>query len=357
MRRLRIKSLSTILLTLLAAQPGLRAETKSEAPDFKEVYDVIRAHLGGMSEEELNRKAVRGLVSALGPMVSFVSNGDKGNAASEGPALGQTNVFDGDIAYLRVRRVDGGLAKAVADACEKLHTTNQMRGVVLDLRYAGGADYAAAAATAELFVKKSRPLLDWGEGPVRSKEKTDAIAGPIAVLVNGQTAGGAEALAGVLRQAGAALILGSKTAGQAMIAQEFPLRNGDRLRIGTTPVKLGDGSAISGQGLAPDITVEVSVEDDRAYYMDAFRDLPRANLAANTVLSLTNGASASPRPTRRPRFNEAELIRERKVGASLDSDAEIGKDVELESPSVRDPVLSRALDVLKGLAVVRHSRS
>ena len=357
MRRLRIKSLSTILLALLAAQPGLRAETKSEAPDFKEVYDIIRAHLGGMTEEELNRKAVRGLVSALGPMVSFVSSGEAGNPASEGPALGQTNVFDGDIAYLRVRRVDGGLAKALAGAWENLRTTNQMRGVVLDLRYAGGDDYAAAAATADLFVKKSRPLLDWGDGPARSKDKTDAINGPIAVLVNHQTAGAAEALAGVLRQAGAALVLGSKTAGQAMIAQEFPLRNGDRLRIGTTPVKLGDGSPISGQGLAPDISVEVSADDDRAYYVDAFREMPRANLAANTVLSLTNAPGETSRTARRPRFNEAALVRERKEGAIPETDLALGRDAELESPSVRDPVLARALDVLKGLAVVRRSRS
>jgi hypothetical protein len=346
-----------MILTLLAAQPGLRAETKGDAPDFKEVYDVIRAHLGGMSEDEVNRKAVRGLVTAFGPMVSFVGNGEPASAPTTGQVLGQTNVFDGDIAYLRVRRVDEALAKAVAAACEKLRSTNQMRGVVLDLRYAGGDDYAAAAATADLFVKKTQPLLDWGNGPVRSKQKSDAISGPVAVLVNRQTTGAAEALAGVLRQTGAALILGNKTAGQAMVAQEFSLHNGDRLRIGTTPVKLGDGSSISGQGLAPDISIEISAEDDRAYYADAFRELPRVNLAANTTLSLTNPASETGRAARRPRFNEAELVRERKDAANADPSVAAGRELELESPMVHDPVLARALDVLKGLAVVRRARS
>src|SRR5207237_443705 len=133
--------------------------------------------------------------------------------------------------------------------------------------------------------------LDWGNGPVRSKEKTDAIGAPVAVLVNRDTAAGAEALAGALRQAGAALILGTRTAGQAMITQEFTLKNGDRLRIGTTPVKLGDGSPLSAKGIAPDISVEVTRDDERAYYADAFRVIPRGNLLSSQTLSLANPPS------------------------------------------------------------------
>jgi len=350
-----MKSLSVIVLAVLALQPVLRAETRGEAPDPKEVYDLIRTHLGGMSEDELNRKAVRGLVSALKPVVSLASETSSGRAASDGPPVTQTNVFDKDIGYLRVQRVDEGLAKAVEGACEKLQSTNQLRGVVVDLRYAGGDDYAAVAATAELFVKKSRPLLDWGSGEVRSKEKAEVIAGPVAVLVNRQTSGAAEALAGVLRQAAAALVLGHKTAGQAMIAQEFPLKNGDRLRIRINPVKLGDGSALPAEGLAPDISVEVSADEEQAYFADAYQQIPRVALSANTQLSLTN--SVASRNGRRPRLNEAELVRERREGTNPEADLTAGRPAEPEGPGVRDPVLARALDVLKGLAVVRRAHS
>ena len=145
-----------------------------------------------------------------------------------------------------------------ARRASKLGATNKLDGVILDLRYAAGDDYASAAATAELFVKKEQPLLNWGNGMVRSKDKSDAISLPVAVLVNRQTAGAAEALAAVLRETGAGLILGSRTAGQAMIAQEFPLKNGERLRIATAPIQLGDGSTLSEQGLKPDIAVEVA---------------------------------------------------------------------------------------------------
>ena len=83
-----------------------------------------------------------------------------------------------------------------------------MKGVALDLRYAVGDDYAAAAAAADLFVKKELPLLNWGNGMVRSKEKTNAIALPVAVLVNRQTAGAAEALAAAVQGQPALIIVG-----------------------------------------------------------------------------------------------------------------------------------------------------
>jgi hypothetical protein len=223
------------------------------------------------------------------------------------------------------------------------------------LRYARGDDYAAAAGTADLFIKKDLPLLNWGNGLVRSKEKTDAISVPVAVLVNRSTAGAAEALAAALREAGAGLILGGKTAGQAMVAQDFPLKNGDRLRIATAPIQLGDGSAMSWQGLKPDIAVEVSPEDERAYYVDAFKVPARGDFSAGTGLSTTNPPGSTNRPARRPRFNEAELVRERREGIS-EADLMGSRDREGDKPIVFDPTLARALDLLKGLAVVRQSR-
>jgi hypothetical protein len=224
------------------------------------------------------------------------------------------------------------------------------------LRYTAGDDYASAAATADLFARKDQPLLNWGNGVVRSKEKSDAIALPVAVLVNRQTVGAAEALAAVLRETGAGLILGGTTAGQAMIAQEFPLKNGERLRIATAPIQLGDGSALSAQGLKPDIAVEVRPDDERVYYADAFKATGGTDAVASASLALTNQVNGTNRVARRTRFNEAELVRERREGIS-EADVTALRDREPERPMVHDPVMARAVDLLKGLALVRQSRS
>src|SRR5262249_43692162 len=152
--------------------------------------------------------------------------------------------FEGNIAYLRITKVDEDLARAVSAAYQQLSSTNKISGLVLDLRYTDGTDYAAATATADLFVGKNEPLLNWGNGVVSSHEKPDAITVPVAVLVNHATSGASEALAAMLREVNAGLILGNRTAGAAMVSQEYPLKDGERLRIASAPVTLGDGSTL-----------------------------------------------------------------------------------------------------------------
>jgi hypothetical protein len=130
------------------------------------------------------------------------------------------------------------------------------------------------------------------------------------------------------------------------------------LRIATAPVALGDGSTISVSGLKPDIDVTVDAEDERAYYADAFYVMKKTNMVADVGSSGPNSAGGT-NGTRRSRFNEAELVREHREG--LDRDREPGtprpRPPEVEAPIVSDPALARALDLLKGLAVVRQGRS
>jgi C-terminal processing protease CtpA/Prc len=268
--------------------------------------------------------------------------------------VGKSTVLENDVAYIRVARVEEGLAREVSSKCEQLGATNKLKGVVLDLRFTAGDDYEAAAATADLFVPQEQPLLDWGGGVVKSRKKEDAIKLPVAALVNRETTGAAEALAAVLRETGTGLILGNRTAGGAMVGQEFPLRNGQKVRIATLPVKLGDGSALSAQGLKPDIEVAVNADDERAYFADAFAQ-PRTN--ATSVLALSP-SEVTNRPPRRPRISEADLVRERRDGTNLNTDDFTAvRDREPEKPLIRDPALARAVDLLKGLAVVRRARS
>jgi C-terminal processing protease CtpA/Prc len=348
MTRSRIGLFLAALLAL-TSQLSLSAQTSNAGPDFQEVYDLIRQHAAGISAEELNRAAIQGLVKALGPKVSLGTNHSAENGTATKP-IKETTLFDGDIVHLRIARVDDGLAKAISTAYQQLVATNKIQGIVLDLRFADGSDYKAATDTADLFVGKNQPLLNWGNGVVASHEKTNAITVPIGVLVNHETSGAAEALAAMVRQIGAGLILGSRTAGNAMVMQDFTLKDGEHLRIGSAPVTLGDGAALSMDGIKPDIDVTVSLEAERAYYADAF--LVVSNKAAG--LSATNQPSGTNQV--RVRFNEAELVRERKAGEAPD-ELIAKRPPEPQVPVVSDPALARALDLLKGLAVVRQKNS
>src|SRR5215467_9292672 len=144
MTRLGILSAVSGLLVLGQASAAL-AEATNTAPPFNEVYEVIRAHLGGVSESELNRAAVQGLVSSLSPKVMLIANNAANQESAPKALVTKANVFEDDIGYLRIGRVDDGLAKSVQDGYDRLAATNKLKGLVLDLRFSNGSDYAAAA--------------------------------------------------------------------------------------------------------------------------------------------------------------------------------------------------------------------
>jgi len=349
---------SYLLATISLVLPALlssASEATNGTPDFKEVYELLRTHLGGTSDAELNRAAVEGLFQALDGKVTIVGKEDTVWPTNTA-LVSRSSVLENDVAYVRVARVDHGLAKEFGEAIQTLGVTNELKGVVLDLRFANGRDYAAAVAVVDLFLADAKSLLDWGNGVVKSRKKNDTIRLPVAVLVNRETGGSAEALAAVLRETGVALILGGTTAGRAMTSQEFLLKSGRRLRIATSPVKLGDGTALSAQGVKPDIEVAVSPDDERAYFEDAYAPLPHNHVAASSGSSENNRSNGLNRSPRRPRPTEADLVRARREGIGLDVDALLARDIEPQRPLIRDPALVRAVDLLKGLAVVRQSR-
>lgn len=350
MIRFGFASISAVFLALFG---GLSASAQTNSASFQEVYDLIRQHAKGVSDAELNRAAVQGMVAALGPKVSWVTNDTSANVVAGARPVSQAKIFEGDIAYLRIPRVEAGLADALSASYRQLSATNTIDGVVLDLRYTDGSDYEAAAAAVDLFVPKKERLLNWNGRMLSSHGKTNAITVPVAVLVNHATSGASEALAAMLRETGTGLILGSRTAGGAMLSQDFPLADGERLRIASAPILLGDGSSLSGDGLNPDIDVTVSVEDERKFYADAFLVIAKTNQVAN---STNSAASEADDTLERVPFNEAELVREHKAGENPDEEI-VKRPPEPKVPVISDPALARALDLLKGLAVVRQNRS
>jgi hypothetical protein len=349
-----------LVFCFLLAAMIVRAAPACDPPKFEEVYQLLRSNLDGVSQADLDRAAVKGLLEQFPGQAMLEASNNTAIPSASG-TLRKVALYDNSYAYFRIGRVEGNLAEKLRAAYEGLARTNKskIKGVILDLRFAAGDDYAAAAATADCFLNSEQPLLDWGAGSARATQKTNAITAPMAILVNAQTAGAAESLAAALREADIGLILGATTAGQANIFKEFTLGNGDKLRIATAQIKLGDGTVLA-KGLKPDIAVETSLADERAYLDDPYKMLhpavPSKNVTAtNSHHSLTN--QASHRPT-----NEAELVREHSAGeAPDDGGREIPQTIgstdaeEPAPPVIADTALARALDLLKGLAVIQQS--
>ena len=210
-----------------------------------------------------------GLIHQLGSRVNLVTANEGSSTIAP---LAEARVFDDAFAYFRVASVTSNLPEAFRAAYKQINETNKtkIKGLVLDLRFADGFDYAAAAKVADCFLSSDHPLLNWQTGSAHATLKSDPIALPVAILINSQTSGAAEALAAVLRESDVGLILGGQTEGKANIFKEFPLSDGDKLRVAVAQVSFGSGKTLA-HGLTPDIAIGSSLEDERAYLQDPFQ--------------------------------------------------------------------------------------
>ena len=335
-----------MLLTLLVPVIASAAAPDSP-PKFDEVFQIIRTNLGGMSPADVERAVLKAMLTHLDGQVIIESSPAPASPQPVGPAVSKSAVFDDAFGYVRVAHVSAKLDEALAAEIAKLGSNRKLKGLLLDLRYAGGADQKAAARTADRFLATERVLLTVEGEVLRATAKTNAIQLPTAILVNRQTSGAAEVLAALLRQNLVGLLLGTGTPGGVRQFKDFTLSTGQRLRIATGETKLGDGQAMPSTGLRPDIAVTVGAEEERVFFAEPYRTLGRVGVPA----SKAGQGKESP-----VRLNEAELLRRMKEGEHPET-APVVTTPSVATPQVRDPALARALDLLKGLAVVRSSRN
>src|ERR1035441_6048806 len=108
-------SLFALALTgWLAMHCARGADTTNSAPDFKEVYDLLRTNLTGATDDNLNRAAIEGLLSRFHGKVSLVGGAADGSAIPQGgTALSKTAIIENNVAYLRIGRGTGNLANEI----------------------------------------------------------------------------------------------------------------------------------------------------------------------------------------------------------------------------------------------------
>ena len=353
MKRLGLIHIAAIGLVFLPAPAPARAQT-GEAPHFQEVLRLLRANLPEVTDDDLNRAAVQGLLDHFRPRVLLVTDESVATPPTA-PAISRSAVYERGFGYLRVQSVTAGVADEFESALDRLRSAQPLKGVILDLRFADGEDYRGAASLADRFLTKEQPLLEWGDSSVRSTAKSGITNLPCAVLINRETRGAAEALAELLRATRVALLVGSPTAGQAYTFREFTLASGPKLRIASAPIRVGEDLVLTNR-VAPDIAVDVPAEQEQTHYTDPFKVLAAASATAD---GRAPGAAARTNRVLRPRLNEAELVRRQREQQAPDDDLPLPlsrADAAREEKALQDVALVRALDLLKGIAVVNRAR-
>lgn len=165
------------------------------------------------------------------------------------------------LVQLRVAAFDTGTGADLRKALTEIKK-EPTAGIVLDLRNnPGGLLNEAVDCTSE-FLKGGNVLLAKNargvERPVPAKPGGEATGIPLAVLVNGGTASGAEIMAGALQDAHRGLLVGETTFGTGTLLNEFQLADGSALLLAIEEWLTPAGSVIWHKGIRPNIVVALA---------------------------------------------------------------------------------------------------
>ena len=91
---------------------------------------------------------------------------------------------------------------------------------------------------------------------------SDSVNFSMAVLINGKTSGAAELFACDLRDFGMAQLIGTKTMGNGTMQKVFELSDGGAIALTVAKINPYKSESFNGKGLEPDISVELTAEQN-----------------------------------------------------------------------------------------------
>lgn len=176
------------------------------------------------------------------------------------PVLSRMETVGGrKVGYLRLPRFVRGSATALRDAVTRLKAKGA-EALVLDLRQDPGGLVTEAVGVAGVFLPPGTTVVTTeGLHSPRETLKTsgDPAAGdlPLAVLVDQNSASASEIVAGALRDADRAVLVGDRTFGKALVQTSRQLRDGGALKFTIARYLTPDGYDLAKRGLPPGVKV------------------------------------------------------------------------------------------------------
>jgi C-terminal processing protease CtpA/Prc len=310
--------------------------------DWQKLVKLLKEHYADKSavtDARLNEAMVKGILNVFGDRARLVEN--SAEAAKPTQSIARAEAIGGTIGYVRFATIDETSASALDKELEKMGVAT-LRGLALDLRFADGSDFAHAAAVASRFTAKGTKLFRVRDAAANQTQEfinadIEGATMPIAVLVNGQTRGAAEAIAGALRAHDRCIVIGNPTAGLAAVFSDFPLDATRTLRLATGRVEFSAEVTAFPRGLTPDVKVDLSEAVERDVLLV---NPPKKSFTEMFAPRAVTG-----------RLTEAELVKQHRGEATTllqTSGAQREKPEE-----IKDTVLQRAVDLLRGVAALR----
>jgi carboxyl-terminal processing protease len=176
------------------------------------------------------------------------------------------------IGYVRVIQFNEPTAEELSNALDELQKEG-MQALILDLRNnPGGLLTSAVDVCAQFLPPKSKVVSTQGRMASQQHDystsgaKKDRPNFPMALLINEGSASGAEIVAGALKDLHRAILVGETTFGKGSVQNVMQLPDGSAVRFTTAKYYTPGRQVIQGNGVAPNIRVAMTAEQERALF-------------------------------------------------------------------------------------------
>ncbi len=168
------------------------------------------------------------------------------------------------VGIVRVR----GFGENVPEMVQQILTQGRARGArawVLDLRGNSGGALNAVARVAANFMD-NRPVglavdRDGNREPINADGRPAIPKTPLVVLVDKETASGAEILAAAIKEYQIGPLVGTATAGSVGIAVPRQLSDGSAVQLTVRRLLTPSGAQLDKMGVQPDVAVDLTIAD------------------------------------------------------------------------------------------------
>ena len=172
-------------------------------------------------------------------------------------------MLDDEIGYISVIEFDKVTDAQFKQKIEELNTQG-MKKLIVDLRNNPGGELNTVVSMADYVLKDGGRILTVadkeGAEVVYDAKDGHSLEIPMVVLVNGNSASASEVFTGALKDYEAATVVGTQTFGKGIVQTLFPLSDGSAVKLTTNHYYTPNGHDIHGEGIAPDVEVELNEE-------------------------------------------------------------------------------------------------
>ena len=260
-RILKINGKSAARMTLTAAEKALKGDPGEKVTLTLQRPDASAPGGGRVFEVTLTRETIR---------VASVK---------DAKMLPESMTGSDKIGYVRIEEFGENTADELDSALDKLEKQG-MQSLVIDLRNNPGGLLDSAVDVAGKFLPPNTVVVST-KGRMadqtrdfRSRPEQQHPDYPIALLINGYSASGAEIMAGALKDLHRAILVGENTFGKGSVQTVQPLGDGVGLRLTMAKYYTPSKKTIHEVGIAPDIDVPITdVEEQRISLAEEKREM------------------------------------------------------------------------------------